>query len=138
MKLWRRERCGRHGTPVAQKSLTAREAIHFVVFDTPQNQAISAARELAAKIRANDAAGLPTILITPTGATPIPLYDELVRMHEQEGLSFRNVHTFNMDEYYVGPDYKGDWAKHPHKVIVRSWKDIFFHGWIFHATIFIF
>ncbi len=35
----------------------------------------------------------------PTGSSPVGMYDELARMHKEEGLSFRNVVTFNMDEY---------------------------------------
>ena len=35
-----------------------------------------------------------------TGSTPKTLYAELVRMHKEEGLSFKNVVTFNLDEYY--------------------------------------
>ena len=35
-----------------------------------------------------------------TGSTPLSLYAELVRMHREEGLSFANVVTFNLDEYY--------------------------------------
>jgi 6-phosphogluconolactonase/glucosamine-6-phosphate isomerase/deaminase len=85
----------------------------FLVFDEANRMGITQAREIAAIIRTNDAAGVVTTLITPTGSTPIPVYDELARMHREEGLSFRNVHTFNMDEYYVGPGYPGDWSKHP-------------------------
>lgn len=40
-----------------------------------------------------------------TGSTPVGIYDELVRMHREEGLSFENVITFNLDEYYpMNPD----------------------------------
>ena len=35
-----------------------------------------------------------------TGSTPKTLYAELVRMHKEEKLSFKNVITFNLDEYY--------------------------------------
>jgi len=35
-----------------------------------------------------------------TGATPVAVYAELVRLHQEEGLSFKNVVTFNLDEYY--------------------------------------
>ena len=35
-----------------------------------------------------------------TGSSPIKVYEELVRMHKEEGLSFANVITFNLDEYY--------------------------------------
>jgi len=37
-----------------------------------------------------------------TGATPVKVYAELVKMHK-EGLSFKNVVTFNLDEYYPIP-----------------------------------
>ena len=40
-----------------------------------------------------------------TGSTPIGVYRELIRMHREEGLSFANVVTFNLDEYYpMAPD----------------------------------
>ena len=35
-----------------------------------------------------------------TGSTPIGVYRELIRLHREEGLSFANVVTFNLDEYY--------------------------------------
>ena len=38
-----------------------------------------------------------------TGSTPIGIYRELIRMHRDEGLSFANVVTFNLDEYYPMP-----------------------------------
>ena len=38
-----------------------------------------------------------------TGSTPIGVYRELIRMHRDEGLSFANVVTFNLDEYYPMP-----------------------------------
>jgi glucosamine-6-phosphate deaminase len=39
------------------------------------------------------------VLGLATGRTPIAVYRELVRLHRDEGLSFRDVHTFNLDEY---------------------------------------
>ena len=40
-----------------------------------------------------------------TGSTPVGVYDELIRLHKEEGLSFPNVVTFNLDEYYpMQPD----------------------------------
>lgn len=35
-----------------------------------------------------------------TGSSPISIYKEFVRLHEEDGLSFKNVITFNLDEYY--------------------------------------
>lgn len=43
------------------------------------------------------------VLGLATGKTPIPLYDELVRLHNNESLDFSNVTSFNLDEYYKVP-----------------------------------
>jgi len=40
------------------------------------------------------------VLGLATGSTPLRVYQELIRMHREEGLSFKNVVTFNLDEYY--------------------------------------
>ena len=45
-------------------------------------------------------AGKQCVLGLATGSTPVMVYRELVRMHKDESLSFRNVITFNLDEYY--------------------------------------
>lgn len=58
------------------------------------------ADEIARTIREKAAQNLPCVLGMATGSTPILLYKELVRMHKEEGLSFKNVITFNLDEYY--------------------------------------
>lgn len=58
------------------------------------------AREIADLIRAKAAAGQRCVLGLATGSTPQGIYDELVRLHRAEGLSFRNVVNFNLDEYW--------------------------------------
>jgi glucosamine-6-phosphate deaminase len=58
------------------------------------------ASEIAGLIRARNQIGQNTVLGLATGSTPIQVYGELVRMHREEGLSFRRVVTFNLDEYY--------------------------------------
>lgn len=50
-------------------------------------------------IRSRAAEGREAVLGLATGSTPIPLYRELVRRHREEGLSFANVVSFNLDEY---------------------------------------
>jgi glucosamine-6-phosphate deaminase len=48
---------------------------------------------------------LHAVLGLATGSTPIGVYRELIRLHREEGLSFSNVVTFNLDEYYpMAPD----------------------------------
>lgn len=61
------------------------------------------AREIAALIREKQAQGKPCVLGLATGSSPKKLYTELVRMHREEGLSFKNVISFNLDEYYPIP-----------------------------------
>lgn len=58
------------------------------------------AQEIAKLIRTKAAAGEKCVLGLATGSSPRSLYTELIRMHQQEGLSFKNVVTFNLDEYY--------------------------------------
>lgn len=43
------------------------------------------------------------VLGLATGSTPILLYKELIRLHREDGLSFANVISFNLDEYYGLP-----------------------------------
>lgn len=61
------------------------------------------AAEIAALIRARQAEKRPVVLGLATGSTPLSVYAELVRLHREEGLSFRNVITFNLDEYHGLP-----------------------------------
>lgn len=63
------------------------------------------AAEIAALIRARAAEGRRAVLGLATGSTPHGVYEELVRLHRTEGLSFRHVTTFNLDEYWpMRPD----------------------------------
>lgn len=61
---------------------------------------MAVAREIAALIRTKQEQKQSCVLGLATGSTPKTLYAELVRMHKEEGLSFKNVITFNLDEYY--------------------------------------
>jgi glucosamine-6-phosphate deaminase len=70
------------------------------VFDDAAQASLTAAREIAGLIRRHADQGRPCVLGLATGSTPLSVYEELVRMHRQEALSFRNVVTFNLDEYY--------------------------------------
>ncbi len=58
------------------------------------------ARIIATLIRDKQKKKQNCVLGLATGSTPRSLYDELVRMHKEEKLSFKNVITFNLDEYY--------------------------------------
>ena len=41
----------------------------------------------------------PFVLGLPTGSSPLGIYAEFIKMHKEKKLSFKNVRTFNMDEY---------------------------------------
>ena len=58
------------------------------------------ARQVADIIRNKQKKKEKLVLGLATGSTPRTMYAELVRMHKEEGLSFKNVVTFNLDEYY--------------------------------------
>ena len=81
-------------------TLTQREKIPTHVFadSTDVNHAV--AREIATLIRHRAAAGKTCVLGLATGSTPTGVYAQLVHMHQHEGLSFKNVITFNLDEYF--------------------------------------
>ncbi len=79
---------------------SARERIPTVVVNDPGDLSIRVARRIAEVIRDRQRAGRPAVLGLATGSTPVNVYAELVRLHRDEGLSFRGVVTFNLDEYY--------------------------------------
>ncbi len=76
------------------------ENINTVVFEDSISASKAVAQEIAALIRVKQVQKQPCILGLATGSSPKSLYAELVRLHKEEGLSFKNVITFNLDEYY--------------------------------------
>jgi glucosamine-6-phosphate deaminase len=64
-----------------------------------QAASVAVAATIRDLIRRRNAEGHTAVLGLATGSTPLPLYAELIRLHREEGLSFRNVVTFNLDEY---------------------------------------
>jgi len=84
----------------APSALTTREKIPCRIFQHARDASISVAQQIAALIRSRAAEGRPCVLGLATGSTPVGVYDELVRLHREQGLSLANVVTFNLDEYY--------------------------------------
>jgi glucosamine-6-phosphate deaminase len=84
----------------ADDALAARERIPVRVYPHSTQASTAVARQIADLIRKRAAEGRNCVLGLATGNTPVGIYDELVRMHRDEGLSFANVVTFNLDEYY--------------------------------------
>ncbi len=75
------------------------EKVPVQIYEKPAEAVKAIACEIAELIRTNAAQNKKCVLGLATGSSPIKLYQELVRMHKEEGLSFKNVVTFNLDEY---------------------------------------
>jgi glucosamine-6-phosphate deaminase len=76
------------------------ERIATIVVPDHDDMGRLVARRIADLIRAKAKAGGRAVLGLATGSTPIGVYRELIRLHREEGLSFADVVTFNLDEYY--------------------------------------
>jgi glucosamine-6-phosphate deaminase len=79
------------------------ERIPVKIFTEPSEGSRHVAGIIAEIIRQRAAEGRNCVIGLATGSTPKTLYAELVRMHREEGLSFKNVVTFNLDQYYQKP-----------------------------------
>ena len=75
------------------------EKVPVRIYKNPSEAVKAVAREIADLIRTNADKSEKCVLGLATGSSPIKLYEELVRMHREEGLSFKNVVSFNLDEY---------------------------------------
>lgn len=76
-----------------------------IIRDNSKEGSLWAAHHIAEKIKAKAAVtDKPFVLGLCTGSTPIETYAELARMVQAGELSFRNVISFNMDEYVGLPE----------------------------------
>ena len=76
------------------------EKIPVKIFSDLKEGSVFAANQIAALIKDKQKKNEKCVIGLATGSTPKTLYAELVRLHKIEGLSFKNVVTFNLDEYY--------------------------------------
>ena len=86
------------------------------VFEDADLASYYVANKISELIKKRQLEGKQAILGLATGATPKGVYRELVRMHKEEGLSFANVVTFNLDEYYpMQPDDINSYVRFMHE-----------------------
>lgn len=69
--------------------------MEVLIRDNPDIGCVLGAKIMARVVREKPDA----VLGLATGRTPLRLYQELIRMHREEGLDFSRVTTFNLDEY---------------------------------------
>ncbi len=80
------------------------EHLYTQVFNNSLEGSVFVANQIAEGIRNTQTLSRQYVLGLATGNSPLKIYEELIRLHRTEGLSFKNVVTFNLDEYYgLGP-----------------------------------
>ena len=80
--------------------ITRNEKIPTYIYEEPAETSLQAAREIADEIRKSQEQQKKCVIGLPTGSSPKHIYQELIRMHREEGLSFKNVISFNLHEFY--------------------------------------
>ena len=92
----------RTSDPVEAIRQTRYEKLRTEIYETDTEGSAVVAREIATLIRAKAEKGLACVLGIPGGSTPMKVYKELVKLHQREGLSFKNVFIFNVNESQDG------------------------------------
>ena len=83
------------------------EKIPCIAYENSSEACRVLAVEVSSLIRERQASNKHAVLGLATGSTPVPFYRELIRLHKEEGLSFQNVITFNLDEYFgLEPEHR--------------------------------
>lgn len=95
--------------------------MQLIIKDNYEQASVWAANHIAEKINANATKERKYVLGLPTGSTPLGTYRELIALHKAGKVSFKNVITFNMDEY-AGLD-----AGHPQSYHFFMWDNFFSH-----------
>ena len=93
-------------TTLESSSMTVNERVPCQVYRNASDASLAVARQISDLIRARAEDGKLCVLGLATGSSPVGVYNELVRMHREENLSFANVVTFNLDEYYPMQPYE--------------------------------
>lgn len=94
------------------------EKIPCELFHNSVDGCIHIAQMIALAIKAKQQKGEKIVLGLATGSSPIQIYRELVRIHKEEKLSFSNVITFNLDEYYpMQPDAMQSYHRFMHEYL---------------------
>ena len=79
---------------------TGPEKVRTLIYPVKEKAAETAARKTVEKILKRSAENRRLVLGLATGTTAIPFYEALAEIHQTEGISFKNVITFGLDEYY--------------------------------------
>lgn len=81
-------------------ALTRYEKVPTEIFESSVEASSKIANKIAKQIKDKQAANQMFVLAIPGGHSPQSIYQELIRKHKEEGLSFKNVIVFNIYEFY--------------------------------------
>lgn len=76
------------------------EKIKTHIYDDSSQASKAVASEIVELIKAKAKKGEHCVFGLATGSSPMTVYKELIRLHKEDNISFKNVITFNLDEYY--------------------------------------
>lgn len=90
-------------------ALTRFEKVPTQIYESSVEASLSIARDIAHKIKNKTIAGQKFVLALPGGHSPQTIYQELIRLHKEDGLSFKDVVIFNIYEFYpLAPQSNGN------------------------------
>ena len=91
---------------------TRYEKLHTVTFENAKDASLLIAREICDLIKSKQEKNKNCVIGFATGSSPTKVYQEIIKIHKDESLSFYNVIAFNLDEYY--PIEKDDHNSYHH------------------------
>lgn len=86
-------------------NLSRFEKLPVAIFEESGRAAKKIAKEIVTEMLAKQQEGKPFVLGISGGASPMPVYEELVKLHKEEGISFSNLIAFNTYEFYPVLDF---------------------------------
>ena len=76
------------------------EKLHTVNFESSKEASVHIAREICDLVKTKQEKNKSCVIGFATGSSPLLVYQEIIKIHKTESLSFKNVVAFNLDEYY--------------------------------------
>ena len=94
----------------------------IIICPDKDNASVKIAKLIVEKIKQfNPSPTNPYVLGLPTGSSPLAVYKELIRLYREGEISFKNIVTFNMDEYCNIP------IDHPESYHTFMYQNLFNH-----------
>ncbi len=96
---------GYHNDPYLRSLITSHEKIQTKIYKSSEQGSKAIANEISSIIKIKELEEKKCVLGLAVGSAPNEVYSELIRLHKEEGLSFKNVIVFGVMEYYpIAPD----------------------------------